>query len=199
MEFPVGLGGITLVIAAVIWLLVFVPGYTQRSQIAETSKYVIQQQKEADRKVPMSRDEQLKRLVNTQRGFSVLFGLAALGAIASWIASLGSSGLGPLAGALGFVAIASLLVSRAAAGQALRLAGAIHAKRVEVRSKASKTMASASDRREWTPNPLPAPLASLPKPEVVEAPMADVIQISSPRKVLSGSEIDQILARRRAI
>jgi hypothetical protein len=71
MEFPVGLGGITLVIAAVIWLLVFVPGFTQRSQIAETSKYVIQQQKEADRKLPMTKDEQLRRLVNTQRGFSV--------------------------------------------------------------------------------------------------------------------------------
>jgi hypothetical protein len=199
MEFPVGLGGITLVIAAVIWLLVFVPGFTQRSQIAETSKYVIQQQKEADRKLPMTKDEQLRRLVNTQRGFSVLFGLSFLGAIGLWIANLANPGLGLLAGLVTVIAISALALSRAAAGQALKIAGAIHAKRVEVRSKASKTMLSASDRREWTPNPLPAPLASLPKPEVIEAPMADVIQITNPKKVLSGSEIDQILARRRAI
>jgi hypothetical protein len=199
MEFPVGLGGITLVIAAVIWLLVFVPGFTQRSQIAETSKFVIQQQREADRKVPMTKDEQLRRLVNTQRGFSVLFGLSMLGATGLWIANLANPGLGLLAGLVTAIAILSLALSRAAAGQALKIAGAIHAKRVEVRSKASKTMLSAGERREWTPNPLPAPLASLPKPEVIEAPMADVIQITNPKKVLSGSEIDQILARRRAI
>jgi hypothetical protein len=112
---------------------------------------------------------------------------------------LANPGLGLLAGLVTAIAISALALSRAAAGQALKIAGAIHAKRVEVRSKASKTMLSAGDRREWTPNPLPAPLASLPKPEVIEAPMADVIQITNPKKVLSGSEIDQILARRRAI
>ena len=194
-----GLGGITLVVVAVIWLLVFVPGFTQRSQITETSKYVIQQQKDADRKLPMTRDDQLRRLVNTQRGFSVLFGLSFLVAVGLWIASVANPGLGFVAGLLSGIALLSLLVSRAAARQALKIAGAIHAKRVEVRSKASKTMMNAADKREWTPNPLPAPLASLPIPEVVEAPMADVIQISDPRRALTGSEIDQILARRRAI
>ena len=98
MEFPVGLGGVTLVIVAVIWLFAFVPGYTQRSQINETSKYVIQQQREADRKIPMTKDEQLRRLVNTQRGFSVLFGLGILGAIALWVLAVPNASLLPLAG-----------------------------------------------------------------------------------------------------
>ena len=199
MEFPVGLGGVTLVIVAVIWLLVFVPGYTQRSQITETSKYVIQQQREFDRKTPMTKDEQLRRLVNTQRGFSVLFGLFVLGAIALWITSVSNQSLLPLAAVVSMLALGSLLVSRAAANQAAKLAGALHARRLEVRSKASKALSHASDRREWTPNPLPAPLASLPKPEPEIAPMAEVIQISQPKRVLTGSEIDQILARRRAI
>ncbi len=199
MEFPVGLGGVTLVIVAVIWLLVFVPGYTQRSQITETSKYVIQQQREFDRKTPMTKDEQLRRLVNTQRGFSVLFGLFVLGAIALWITSVSNQSLLPLAAVVSMLGLGFLLVSRAAANQAAKLAGALHARRLEVRSKASKALSHASDRREWTPNPLPAPLASLPKAEPEIAPMAEVIQISQPKRVLTGSEIDQILARRRAI
>ena len=199
MEFPVGLGGVTLVIVAVIWLLVFVPGYTQRSQITETTKYVIQQQRESDRKIPMSKDEQLRRLINTQRGFSVLFGLFVLGAIALWVAAVPNQSLLPLAAVALALALGSLLVSRAAANQAAKLAGALHARRLEVRSKASKALSHSSDRREWTPNPLPAPLASLPKAEPAAAPMAEVIQISQPKRVLTGSEIDQILARRRAI
>ncbi len=199
MEFPVGLGGVTLVIVAVIWLLVFVPGYTQRSQITETAKYVIQQQRESDRKIPMSKDEQLRRLINTQRGFSVLFGLFVLGAIALWVAAVPNQSLLPLAAVALGLALGSLLVSRAAANQAAKLAGALHARRLEVRSKASKALSHSSDRREWTPNPLPAPLASLPKAEPEAAPMAEVIQISQPKRVLTGSEIDQILARRRAI
>jgi hypothetical protein len=199
MEFPVGLGGVTLVIVAVIWLLAFVPGFTQRSQITETSKYVIQQQRAADRKLPMTKDEQLRRLINTQRGFSVLFGLFAIAAVSIWIAAVADSGFLPLAGLLSALSLGFLLVSRAAANQAAKLAGALHARRLEVRSKASKALSSSVDRREWTPNPLPAPLASLPKAEIDPAPMADVIHISQPKRVLSGAEIDQILARRRAI
>ena len=199
MEFPVGLGGVTLVIVAVIWLLVFVPGYTQRSQITETAKYVIQQQREADSKIPMSKDEQLRRLINTQRVFSVLFGLSVLGAIALWIAAVPNQSLLPLAAVVSALALGFLLVSRAAANQAAKLAGAMHARRLEVRSRASKALSHSNDRREWTPNPLPAPLASLPKAEPEAAPMAEVIQISQSKQVLTGSEIDQILARRRAI
>ena len=198
MEFPVGLGGVTLVIAAVIWLLVFVPGFTQRSQITETSKFVIQQQREADKKIPMTKDEQLRRLVNTQRSFSILFGLSFLGASGLWVAQVANPALTALAALATIVSLVSITLSRAAAKHAAHIATSMHANRAAVRSRASKTMSS-QDRREWTPNPLPAPLASLPKTEVVEEPMADVIHISQPKRLLSGSEIDQILARRRAI
>ena len=194
-----GLGGVTLVVAAFVWLLVFVPGYTKRSQISETSKFVIQQQREADRKIPMTKDEQLRRLIGTQRGFSVLFGLTFLGSASLWVATVANSGLLAFAILTSVLSIASLALSRAAASNAARIASALHKNRLEVRSKASKSMSSAAERREWTPNPLPAPLASLPKPEPEEVKLAEVIQISQPRKSLSGSEIDQILARRRAI
>lgn len=198
MEFPVGLGGVTLVIAAIIWLLIFVPGFTQRSQISETSKYVLQQQKESDKKVPMTKDEQLRRLVNTQRSFSVVFGLSFLGAMGLWVYQVANPGFSFLAGLITAIAVLSISLSRAAAKHAAKVASSMHANRVAVRSKAASAL-SVSDRREWTPNPLPAPLASLSKPEVIEEPIADVIPIASPKKVFSGSDIDQILARRRAI
>jgi hypothetical protein len=198
MEFPVGLGGVTLVIAAVIWLLVFVPGFTQRSQITETSKYVIQQQREADKKIPMTKDEQLRRLINTQRSFSVVFGISSLLALGLWVYQVGNPGAMLLTVLVTSLALGALILSRTAAKQAARIAASMHANRVSIRSRASKAM-SRQDRKEWTPNPLPAPLASLPKAEEISEPMADVIHISTPKKVLTGSEIDQILARRRAI
>jgi hypothetical protein len=199
MEFPVGLGGITLVLAAVVWLVAFVPGFTQRSQISETSKYVRQQQRESDQLVPVTRDERLRRLVNTQRGFSILFGLSLLAAVGLGIAAVGSPVLVPLAALISVVSLVSLLVSRAAATAAASLAGQLHSNRLQVRARASKSLNQAAASRDWTPNPIPAPLSSIPKPEIVEIKIADVIEISKQRRTLSGSEIDQILARRRAI
>jgi len=177
----------------------FVPGFTQRSQISETSKYVRQQQRESDQLVPVTRDERLRRLVNTQRGFSILFGLSLLAAVGLGIAAVGSPVLVPLAALISVVSLLSLLVSRAAATAAASLAGQLHSNRLQVRARASKSLNQAAASRDWTPNPIPAPLSSIPKPEIVEIKIADVIEISKQRRTLSGSEIDQILARRRAI
>ena len=197
MEFPVGLGGVTLVVAAVVWLIAFVPGYTQRSQIDETSKFVKQQQRDFEKSQPVTKDDQLRRLINTQRGFSVLFGLGFLATTGFGIASFIDNGFVSAAIAAAVLAGFGLLVSRAAARSASKIASSLHKNRLEVRSAAQKRMPAAT--REWTPNPLPAPLATLPKLEPIEAPIAEVISIDKPRKVFSGSEIDQILARRRAI
>jgi hypothetical protein len=199
MEFPVGLGGITLVLAAVVWLLAFVPGFTQRSQIQETSRYVLQQQRISDQKTPMTKDERLRRLVNSQRGFSIFFGLGLISAIGFGVASVGNSALVPLAVVTGVLGLFSLVVSRAAANAASRLAGRLHSNRLEVRAKAARSMSNPPASREWTPNPIPAPLSARPTPQPVEIKIADVIEISKQRRTLSGSEIDQILARRRAI
>lgn len=199
MEFPVGLGGVTLVVAAIVWLAAFVPGFTKRSQITETSKFVRQQQSEANRLIPMTKDEQLSRLINTQRIFSLLFGFLLLGSVALWVMTAANPGLIAPAILVTLLTALSLFVSRAAANRAASLASSLHRTRLQVRAKANKKIPSSAKSREWTPNTLPAPLANLPKAEVLPEPMAEVISISKPRKNLSGSEIDQILARRRAI
>lgn len=198
MEFPVGLGGVTLVVAALVWLIAFVPGYARKSQIEETSKFVRQQHRESQKAQPLTKDDQLRRLLNTQRGFALVFATALVGALTFGFFALSNPALFWAAGLSGFLAIFSLAVSRAAAKAAGKLAADLHRNRVQVRSKAQRSLSNAQTR-EWTPNPLPQPLASLPKPEPIEAPIAEVISIDKPRKVFSGSEIDQILARRRAI
>jgi len=199
MEFPVGLGGVTLVVAAIVWLAAFVPGFTQRSQITETSKFVKQQQQESNRLIPMTKDEQLSRLINTQRIFSVLFGMLLLSSLALWVMTTVNSGLVAAAIFTSLLSGLSLLVSRAAARKAASLASSLHRTRLQVRAKANKKVPNSAKSREWTPNTLPTPLANLPKQESSTQPIAEVISISKPRKNLSGSEIDQILARRRAI
>jgi hypothetical protein len=183
----------------VVWLVAFVPGFTQRSQIAETSKYVRQQQRVSDQNVPITKDQQLRRLINSQRGFSILFGLNVLAAIGFGVVSVGNSALVPLAVFFGVIALLALLVSRAAANAASSLAGKLHSNRLAVRAKASRSSNQTSVSRDWTPNPIPAPLSARELPEVVEIKIADVIEISKQRRTLSSSEIDQILARRRAI
>ena len=196
MEFPVGLGGITLVVAALVWLFAFVPGYAQRSQISETSKFVKQQQRESDRAQPVTKDDQLRRLLNTQRWFAMLFAVNLFASAGFLVATLQSGGWLAALVASSMVGVLSLAISRAAAKAASKLASALYKNRIQVRQKAQQSRPSS---REWTPNPIPQPLASLPKPEVIPAPIADVISIDKPRKALTGSEIDQILARRRAI
>jgi hypothetical protein len=43
MNSPVGMGGVLLVIAAVIWLMVFVPGWAKRGEIVDAVRNADQQ------------------------------------------------------------------------------------------------------------------------------------------------------------
>jgi hypothetical protein len=197
MESSVGLGGITLVLAAVVWLLIFVPGYAKRSQLRETTTLVRKEHRALKRAAGLSNDERMHRLINTQRGFSVLFGLALLGVIACAVAAVsdGAWWFGFYASSI--TAILALLIQRAAGKSAAALATARHRSKLASRDVASRTTARAANR-DWTPNPLPEPL-NRPLSGEIATPLADVIAIAKPKTKLTGSEIDAILARRRAI
>lgn len=198
MNNSVGLGGLTLLIAAVVWLLIFVPGYTKRSQIRETTNVVRAASRQAASNQPLTPDQRLRRLVNTQRTFSIVFLLGLIGSIASALAALTENSWW-----FGFalsllVSVAGLFIQRAAANQAASIASKLHRDRQQVRRSASKTRASAQQNRDWSPNPIPAPLAPKTTGELVQ-PLAEVIKIEKPRPTLASKEIDEILARRRAI
>jgi hypothetical protein len=192
----IGLGGISLVVAAVVWLLIFVPGYANRSQLKASEQMVRAEVRQALRAQPLTAEQRLRRLLNTQRGFSVLFGLSLLTAIATGLAAI-SDGIWWFAFALAStVATVSLVTQRAAGNQAAKLAAQRHRERAAVRDRTQRQAKPQS--REWTPNRLPAPLATNQIGEL-SAPLADVIEIQNPKRSLTSSEIDAILARRRAI
>ena len=198
MENSAGLGGISLVLAAVVWLFIFVPGYTKRSQIKETTKLIQSARRTQEKSRVQTDDDRLRRLISTQRGFSVIFMLSALAALASVVAATAQNSWW-----FGFavaltLSFASFVIQRAAASQAAKLAGNIHRARQRVRASASKSQAQIVKDRQWSPNPLPTPMPEVRKGELVQ-PLAEVIEISSPKKSLAAKEIDEILARRRAI
>jgi hypothetical protein len=197
MNSSASLGGITLIVAAIVWLMIFVPGYTKRSQVRESASLVRAEQKQIAKVTPLTLDQRMSRLINTQRGFSVLFALFLLGAIASFVAGALNPGWFGAGFSLTALALASLLIQRAAGSQASKLATQRHRSKLEARFTAQRA-ASKPVVREWTPNPLPAPL-SRTQPGEMSQPLADVIAIQKPRNTLSGTEIDAILARRRAI
>ena len=192
-----GLGGITLVVAAIVWLAIFVPGFSKRSELKANSSIVKRDVREAQSKLPMTADEKLNRLVNTQRFFSVLFAMFLIGSISAAIAATTNAGWWALCAAVGILAILSILVSRAASVQAASLASKLHRTRQEVRKKASAKR-PLLENRDWAPNPIPAPL-NQPKVGELVNNLADVVEIQRPANILQSKELDAILARRRAI
>ncbi|MEY3561442.1 MAG: hypothetical protein RL068_594 [Actinomycetota bacterium] len=197
MENPIGLGGITLVVAAIVWLAIFVPGFTKRSEIRANTSLVRKDVRQAAASLPLSPDDQLRRLINTQRSFSVLFAIFLLGAIATAVAAVAEGawwlGFSVLAG----FAVFSLAVSRAAGSRAAALATTRHRNRQQVREQASSRN-SRPQSRDWMPNPIPAPL-NQPKVGEIANNLADVIEIQRPENPLAAKDLDAILARRRAI
>jgi uncharacterized membrane protein len=197
MNTPVGMGGVLLVVAAIVWLMVFVPGYAKRGELIATAKN-IQEQAKKEREIEQSSPQQrLDRLVRTQRIFSVLFVLLFITAVTSGLLAGGNLGLWILSITSGAISLLSLGVTRLAAKEASKIAHTIHSNRQSARSSAAKAVAKAQNASGWTPNQLPDPLSksqSDSSPEV-----ADVIDISKPRRMMTSKEIDEILARRRAI
>lgn len=196
MDNPAGFGGILLIIAALAWLVVFVPGYASRAELSARTSMVRRSQKEQNRNIAPTPQQRLIRLTNTQRGFSILFALL-------FVASLTLGTLSVTVGMPWVSSIVTLLlslgaigVSRSAARAAEQLAQSIYVNRERVRNTAARRVSS-SKSRDWVPNPLPAPLAqNLPKQQ---EQIAEVINISSSARSISSKELDEILARRRAI
>ncbi len=128
----IGLGGVSLVIAAVVWLLIFVPGYANRSQLKASEQMVRTEAKVAKRSAPISADQRLRRLLNTQRGFSVLFGLGFLAAIATALAAATDGFWWVAFSVITPVTVLALFVQRAAGQQAAKLAAQRHRERAAV-------------------------------------------------------------------
>lgn len=188
MEFGSNLGGITLIAIAVIWLVFFIPSWTQRSE------HIALEQSVASEKIsiPDSIAQRANRLQRTKTSFAIAFAILFMGSLASFIAIAASVGFLFLGLALLALSLLALRVSKAASGLLLALLEEIATSRSKARSKQA-----AARSRSWSPNPLPKPLISEPL-VTAEVSNPDVIQLSQ-RKQLRATELDDILARRRAI
>lgn len=197
MNSPVGMGGVLLVIAAVVWLMVFVPGWSKRGEIVDAVRNANQQLK-AERELEQSSPQyRLNRLVTTQRIFSILFLFLLIAGVTTGLLAGGNSGTWILSITVSGLSVLSLLVARAAAKQAGQVAHKIYSARQQVRSSASRAMKKAVNNKEWTPVSIPDPLSKKQSPAAPD--VAEVIDISKPRRMMTSKEIDEILARRRAI
>ncbi len=185
-------------VLAVLWLIIFVPGLSKRSQIKEASHIVqseIRRQREIEKVSPK---DQLRRLVNTQRSFSALFGLFALFTVSTAMGSALEASWWLVFWPNLVLTLLFLFVQRAAGKKANQLATALHRSRQLVRQKAQRQTPKNQVTREWMPNPLPSPMKSSTEGEMLE-PIAQIIAIAKPKASLDSAEIDAILARRRAI
>jgi hypothetical protein len=198
MDIPVGLGGITLVVLAVLWLIIFVPGFSKRSQLKEASHIAQTEITRQRAMIKITPQDQLRRLINTQRGFSVLFGLFALITLTALLATAVENAWWVAFWPALILSFFFLFVQRAAGKKANQLATSLHRSRQSVRQKAQKHTPKNQASRDWMPNQLPGPMKSSTEGEII-TPIAKVIEISKPKSTLTSAEIDAILARRRAI
>jgi len=202
MEFG-NIGGVALILAALVWLAVFVPGWARRSELKQISSTMSRVSRDAERSQPPTRNARISRLLATKRSFGAL-------TVASWLAAATLATLG-LAGAwvvaaLAVLGLLAILVSRAAAGQADRLLEKNYESRQLTRESVSRRLESRTAANAgWTPNPLPAPLAVARRGEMI-APDAEILPFVQPAQTvepvtqsLNSADIVEILRRRRAI
>jgi hypothetical protein len=202
MEFG-NIGGVALILAALVWLAVFVPGWAKRSELKQISSTMSKVSKDAERSQPPTRNARISRLLATKRGFGAITAV-------SWLAAATLTILG-LAGAWAIASLVSLglltiLISRAAASQADQLLEKNYETRQLTRESVSKRLDGVNRVESgWTPNPLPAPLAAARRGEMI-APDAEILPFVQPAEAaepatqsLNSADIAEILRRRRAI
>ncbi len=200
MNFPTGLGGVTLIVIAVVWLLVFVPGWSKRSEVRQATETINREVRAQKRAVAPSSESRVARLINTRRLFTFLFLCFASASgvlIANFAQGLVFIGLGA---ASALLAIACVAIRIAATKQLNGLVNSLNSKRQISRERAYQQLAQHTETvRQWTPNPLPAPL-QIDRTGELLAPDADVIELkNAPKKNFDTQDLNAILQRRRAI
>jgi hypothetical protein len=196
MEFG-NIGGIALILAALVWLMVFVPSWARRSELKARE----QNAKRYTRAAAGATTRHTK-LLRTRATFALVSASAIIGSSTALYFQLIPGAVGAsfiIAGA-----VAALVAS--AANRALtKLLASNYESRQLNREQVSRRLEQNHPVNEgWTPNPLPQPLNTAKRGELI-APSAEIIQFTSVRQSepqtqsLNSAEIVEILKRRRAI
>jgi hypothetical protein len=196
MEFG-NIGGVALILAGLVWLAVFVPSWARRSELRALEQNAKTYARAA--RGALTREDKLSRT-------RTIFALASIAGFAGLGLAVFSASSPWLIGSLALVATTAMLTA-AAANRALNgLVTKNFQERAAKREQVSRKLEQTAAASGWTPNPLPQPLNTPKRGELI-APDAEVIPISRPTaqtaepitQSLNSSEIVEILKRRRAI
>lgn len=211
------IGGITLMLLAVVWLAVFVPQWANRAQEPSKSESRISNRTQQTGAKFSPQELQLLRLTRTR----AQMGSVGVSGAFVWIGLfflVSGTPVGFVLWPVGLVVVMATLLSIAAHRRLLVFAGSSGSRRQERLSASSQATnvtlrATPLPRRGWEPNPMPKPLQERQVGELVMrgAKIVPLTEVSSSAETqgnqsterVSGPEtasiqIDEILRRRRA-
>lgn len=217
------LSGLLVTVAAILWIVVFIPSWFHTNENREEFRAARSQRKRIERGIRSQRihktaskaDEVAQRLfkVSLLRKLSVVGLLGSLSGIvyvAFNFASLWLSGilaLGVFVVSIRFARRTRMLKQELLAS-AVRSRSSLSAKLSDFYSKELQESMRQESSKLWQPVDLPAPMHVLNKVGSLETPnLASVSQISDVRKTdeardsssMRGTQLDEILRKRRAI
>lgn len=211
------IGGITLMLLAIVWLAVFVPQWASRAQEPSTAALRSKQKSDRMNSGFSPTELQLLRLTRTR----AQMGSVAISGAFVWIGLFfltSGTPVGFILWPVALIVIVAGLLSAAAYRRLLVVAGNSGTRRQQQLSESSLTAspslrATPLQRRSWAPNPLPQPLQERKVGEFVMrgSKVVPLVETSSSRTPKEAGEvepaaipetasiqIDEILRRRRA-
>lgn len=216
MNLGSSLGGISLMLLAILWLAVFVPQWAKRAQEDESAPK--RDRSKLGNSIPVglsALEMQMWRLRSTRRGMGLLSLSAAFSAIVLGLL-LGGTLLVFLAWITAAVSVLSGVLALAASRRLVVLAvqnSSVMTQRLSQISKAPVFSAKTTPlpRREWERPAIPKPITKQPVGELVMrgskiVPIVDPVAPSQPAQAqdsktsaeIDSGLIDEILRRRRA-
>jgi hypothetical protein len=218
MDQSAALGGLMMLVIAVLWVVVFIPSWFQNrvdaeryAQASTGLKPQVENTKISVNAPVASRlrlaTERSRRLRRTKNTMSVLATLTILGSVTLAFFAFQNPLLFVAIGLGTLVGLFALLVAIKASGELNKTLIKVAQSKTELTASLAKTWREAilpsidaeSDSRAWTPNPLPSPAYKSRIGELEIPNVASVTEISNSRKNFdTQKQINTILKKRRA-
>jgi hypothetical protein len=218
MDQSATLGGLMMLVIAVLWVVVFIPSWFQNRVDAEhnarasdvlkprvnETKLSVNAPVASKLRLATERSRKLRRTKNTM---SVMAALSILGSVTLAFFAFQTPLLFVAIGLGMLVGLFALLVAIKASGELNKTLIRVAQSKTELTASLAKTWREAilpsidaeSDSRAWTPNPLPSPAYKSRIGELEIPKVASVTEISDSRKNFdTQKQINTILKKRRA-
>jgi len=210
------LTGVVLAVAAVVWLAFFVPAWVKRDQTVgearEAAREIKQRVKNEFKVRTLSHSSLVRKAARLAQVRRVLGAVTLLGSVAGLLSAIGFSKLWPVTAVSVVVAGLSLVANRRLANIQLSQVPAPRAVRPANYAelyRAAQTFAEKAGAADvappaaegWMPRVMPAPMHLGHVGKLEQPVLAEVVALAPAENeiAVSGSNLDDILRRRRAI